>query len=78
MTDHERPGMRPQERARGPIAVWKETQRGKDLDPMIRVPGWGRAATFALLKEMAVQNSMGTMGPRQQRGRGRGVDLLLS
>ena len=73
ITDQERPCMKPQGRVRGLIAVWKETQRGKIWAPMIRVPGQGRVATLALLKEMAVHNAMGIPGPRQQRGRGRGL-----
>ena len=73
MTDQERQGMIPQGRARGLIVVWEQVQReergrlrrGGIWPPMIRVPGQGRAATLALLHEMAVQNAMGTLGPRQ-------------
>ena len=72
MTDHRRPGMRPQGKARGLIVVWKETQRGNIWAPMINIPGQGRAATLALLKEMSVQNAMGTPGLRKLTRRGRG------
>ena len=59
--------------ARGLIAVWEQVQwedrgrlrRGGIWTPMIRVPGQGRVATLVLLHEMAVQNAMGTPGPRQ-------------
>ena len=66
MTDQGRPGMKPQGGAGGLIEVWKEAQRGKIQAPMLRVPGQGRAATLALLKQMAAQNKVGTLGPRQQ------------
>ena len=87
MTDQERQGgMRPLERARGLIGVWGQVRmeemmrlRRGDLDPMIRVLGWGRAATLALLHEMATQNATRTLGPIHQitRGRGGGLNHLL-
>ena len=82
MTDLERQGMRPKGRARGLIAVWDQVQREKRgrlkrggiWTLMIRVLGWSRVATLALLHEMAVRNAVGTPGPRKlmRRGRERG------
>ena len=58
--------MNPQGRARGLIAVWKKAWRRKTWAPALRVPGHGRAITFILLEQMATQNKVGTLGPRQQ------------
>ena len=46
---------------------------------MIRVPGWGRVATLALLHEMVTQNVIRTPGPIHQtrRVRERGLNYLL-
>ena len=66
MTEQERQeGMRPWGRARGPITVWEQNRmeerarsnRSAIWTPMIRVPGSGRAATLALLEEMATLNA---------------------
>ena len=79
-------GMRPLRRARELIAVWEWTRREKE---MMRgriwtlgtgtTPGQGRAATLALLWEMATQNAISAPGPIPQlrKGRGRGLDNLL-
>ena len=60
--------------------MWEQVQReerkrlrgGGIWIPMIRVSGWGTAATLALHHEMAMQ----TPGPRQQTRIGRGGDKL--
>ena len=67
MADKEGWGMRPQGRARGLMTVWEWVQeeqwerlrRGGIWTLMVKVPGWGRVATLALLHEMAVQNVVG-------------------
>ena len=70
-------------RARGLLAIWQETRREQEIrlrrggiwSPVSVTPGQGRAATLALLCEVANENTARASSPihHQRRGRGRGL-----
>ena len=59
-------------RARGLIAVWEETRRGRNglWVNTCPTPGWGMVATLKFLREMVVQNDQ-VPGSTQSQQMGR-------